>query len=117
MDAMKKVGLVLAKLKPFALANNIALKLQMKSSSPDVSILTRIVGNETWVMAVNTANKTLKPTFSRYTRPPLGTITTGVIGLPCDTLRPLSVATDGSFTDTIEPFGTRVYRLSIYVQL
>lgn len=108
-DVMTKVGNHLEKLIPFGLAIDAPLRQQVTPANSAISALARRVGSELYVLAVNPSASSVTSNFVLGADIDAASVT---VGLPGEAGGTIGIQ-NGYFTDAIEAFGTRIYRLSV----
>ncbi|MBI5229294.1 carbohydrate binding domain-containing protein [Candidatus Micrarchaeota archaeon] len=106
-EVMKRVGEQLDSIKPIVLGIDAPAEKSVSSSSPKISVLTRLVGDEVYALAVNPYYENNSATFTIGSGLNAERIEVGLPGVPQRTIALNSL----SFSDELESLGTRVYRI------
>lgn len=104
---VKRVGDELFKIQPVMLGIDADTK-QTSVSNPKISVLTRSVNDDLYVLAVNPYNVNIPVEFKIWD--PKGA--SKAIEDPFNQNTSSITISNGKFTDTIESLGTRIYKLS-----
>lgn len=108
VDVMYRVAQNLHAIEPIILGIDAAPLKMLSASDFRISVLTRTVGSDIYALAVNPYNTTIPCTFKLGAANTASSIKSG---LPGSTLSTVAVS-NGSFIDSIEPYGVRVYKLA-----
>jgi hypothetical protein len=106
--AAKRMAQSISDIEQIALGIDVAAEEQVHVSDSRVSLITRSAIGSTWVLAVNSSYSTVPVTFKVPEK--AGKAEKVYVGPPGKTQRVVQLI-DSSFTDSIEPTGTRAYRL------
>lgn len=108
LATMKKVGDHLNAIMPIALGIDADPDHSLTSSEPKIEILTRVVGNDLYALAVNPYNSAVSASFNAGSGILAKYIT---VGLPGSSERTINV-TDNEFSDEFGPLETRIYKIN-----
>jgi len=112
LNDMQQLGTYVNKITSIALGVDVPSEKQLTSSNSKISLLTRTVDNNIYVMAVNPYNEKIDTNFTLPST--LGTVNSISVGLPNEANSTLSLA-NNQFSDQFEPLGTRIYKLNFSV--
>jgi hypothetical protein len=109
LQTMQRVGEHLNAITPIALGIDYSPDtFSLASMNPKVWVLTRLVGDKSYAIAVNPYNETVDVEFKMGEGAGMKQVTVGLPGNPEKTIDVIN----NSFSDRFEPLGTRVYLIN-----
>ncbi|MCL5105314.1 MAG: carbohydrate binding domain-containing protein [Armatimonadetes bacterium] len=106
--AVRQLGDELDRIKPIALGIDAPTTLKLTVSDARISVLSRMSGSNLYMLAVNPYNETVTAAFKLGSRVIASSVRVGPPGIVQKTIP----VTNGAFTDSLEPYGVRVYKTS-----